>query len=232
MSYQKLTDFSKETVALYDKFKKQSGSEQIAEPISIQVIFDICRQKKLERVLEMGGGLGTLSYTLLKYSSAFVDIYEVNDFCKKKLKENLSDFAGRYQILESYRLLPPAMEYDLLIIDGGNGKDWDKGFSSSIWFYLHYLKSVKIIYLDGKRHIQRLWARKALRQKYLYKLQRYSAVNSQGALVHRGLKIICQPHNFFLWRWLNFIFWEVMEWDTFKKAIDYRFNKVKKILKI
>ena len=109
---------SEEAINIYRAFKQKEGSEQIAGPITIQVILNIC-QNNPKRILEMGGGIGTISYTLLKNSDAFVDIYEVDDFCLNKLKENLSGLEGRYQIIENYRILPPQREYDLIIVDGG-----------------------------------------------------------------------------------------------------------------
>jgi glycerol-3-phosphate dehydrogenase len=34
-------------------------------------------------VIIIGGGIGTLTYTTLKYSDAHIDVYEQNDFCKE-----------------------------------------------------------------------------------------------------------------------------------------------------
>ena len=223
---------SEEAINIYRAFKQKEGSEQIAGPITIQVILNIC-QNNPKRILEMGGGIGTISYTLLKNSDAFVDIYEVDDFCLNKLKENLSGLEGRYQIIENYRILPPQREYDLIIVDGGIGKDWDKGFASSIWFYIHYMESVKLIYIEGKRPLQRIWARKALKSKYIYKLNRYFDIDfGEDIKTGGGLEIICWPCKFWLIRWLSFLYWELREWTSIKFFILYRFNKIKKMIRL
>src|SRR3989339_1817628 len=113
------TVISRDSDEIYDKFKSQSGSQNIASPVTISVLSKMCAIERPKRILEMGGGIGTISYTLLKNSDAFIDIYEDNDFCRNKLKENLSQFSGRFQIIDTYRILPPVREYDLVIIDGG-----------------------------------------------------------------------------------------------------------------
>ena len=42
--------------------------------------YRILRVKKPKRVLELGGGIGTLTYCVLNYSEAIVEVYEENGF--------------------------------------------------------------------------------------------------------------------------------------------------------
>ncbi len=231
--------FNNETVEIYNHFKEQVGSESGAQFFSIQNIKDICHEIKPKRVLEMGGGIGTLSYTILSNSNAFLDIYEQNSFCRSRLEENLKQFQGRYQIINTYRMLPPSREYDLMIIDGGAGKGRDKGYFQSAWFFLSYIQSIKIVYVEGRRRLQRIWARKALRQRYIYKLTKYDKKynkaedvdeKSQEGLKIGGLKIECRPSKFRLLRLINYFFWEIREVTLFKYFILYRIKKIKLFL--
>src|SRR3989344_5184809 len=107
----KFKNFSPLTLEVYEYFRNQPGSDHIAKPTTIEVILDICEKEKPKRILEMGGGLGTISYIMLKYSDAFVDIYEDNDFCLSRLQEKISLFRGRFRIMKDYHELPPAKEY-------------------------------------------------------------------------------------------------------------------------
>ena len=98
----------------------------------------------------------------MKHSQAEVDIYEVNEFCINALKKNLTEFEGRYTIINSYCMLPPNREYDFMIIDGGRGKPQDEGFAEAPFFFLRYIQSIKTIYVEGVRTVQLFWAYKGL----------------------------------------------------------------------
>jgi len=230
----KIKNFSQEALGIYDKFKVQVGSDSIAKPVSIQVMFDFCRQNNPSRILEMGGGIGTLSYALLKHSQAAVDIYEPDDFCLQKLKENLATFEGRYRLIEDYRILPPQREYDLVVVDGGNpSKERPRGekygYFEAVWFFLLYLKSVKHVYVEGHRHLQRLLARKALRVNYLYKSISYDDIIIGGEQLNGGLMIVCRPSSSRLLKFLNFLFWEIVGWTTIKNFFYYKLKRIKKL---
>ena len=225
-------NFKPQTMDIYHKFEKQSGSDNIGGLMAIQNLIEICHKINPQRILEMGGGIGALSYTLLKYSQAKVDIYEQNNFCIARLKENLAEFKGRYNIIRDYRILPPHRNYDLMIVDGGAGKGQDKGFFQAVWHYLSYIQSIKIVYIEGFRRLQRIWTRKALRRKYVYKITNYDNIIYKGQNLHGGSKIECRPSESRILRLINFLFWEIAEGTTIRYFFSYRLKRIKKLFNL
>jgi len=201
---------SSESIAIYNYFKTLHGSDHIGKPVSIGALIDICRELHPKRVLEMGGGIGALSYTLLKHSSAFVDIYEDNEFCIGELKKNLKEFEGRFQIITTYQTLPPARDYDVAVIDGGTGAEKDGGYAVATQLFLAQLDSISAVYIEGYRGMQRDAARRMLHKKYVCFFRVYKEVYSEGRKWQGGLRITCKKTKWALLRWLSFLFWEAM----------------------
>ncbi len=230
----KLIDFDPEAIAVYERFRQFPRSEHIAKPATLHVLLELCRKQHPERVLELGGGLGTISYLVLKHSQAKLDVYEHDQYFAEKLAENLKEFSGRFQILKDYRMLPPLREYDLVVVDGGQARkgedDPSHGFNDAVWHYLCYLKSVRFVYIEGHRHIQRNWARKALAGKYGYSLERHADTQYQGEVLNGGVLIQCHPSASRLLRLLNYLFWEVVEWQTVRNFFAYRFRRIKLLM--
>ena len=206
----KLEKFSEKTLEIYGRFKEQLGSEHIATPITIEILLDICRNQKPVSILELGGGLGTISYLLLSNSNAQLDIYEDNDFCRRKLKENLATFAGRYQIIESYRTLPPNNSYDLVVVDGGSGKPGDGGYKNAVSCIMACLDSVKTIFVEGYRYHQCYLIRKAVAVNHLFKLSLYLPSQFKGQVIKGGSKIECKLSHKKLFKFINHIYWELI----------------------
>ena len=96
---------------------------------------------------------------------------------------------------------------------------------------MNYLKSVKLVYVEGNRHIQRTWARKALRRRYRYTLERFADIEYQEKILAGGLLIKCYPSNSKIMRFLSFLFWEIVEWKAIRNFLLYRIGKVKQALK-
>ena len=197
---------------IYTQFKKRSGSSNIAKPPAIDTILRICDRVHPTRVLELGGGIGTITYALLKYTNTHVDVYEQNNFCATELKKNLSGYEDRYTIIDSYLKLPPHRSYDLLIIDGGEAKDHAHGYSDTAWLFISYLDNVSTIYIEGNRHDQRTQARRALRQKGIFKLVRHKPVVYEGKWFLSGHEIRFRKSNIGVLRWLYYMWWELLLW--------------------
>lgn len=225
--------FSPEVMSVHNRFSRQAGSEHIAKPTSLEAIFQVCKSNRLERVLELGGGLGTISTLLLQHSEAEVDIYEHNEYFRNKLQENLAKFSGRYQLFSDYRMLPPKRDYDLVVVDGGHTRadspSEASGFNASIWFYLNYLQSVRFVYIEGKRHIQSLWAKKALAKRFVYSVRAYADSVHKGQSISGGELVICRPSSSFFRRTVNFFFWEVVGRTAVRNFLIYRWQRIKKI---
>lgn len=182
---------------VFDKFSKMPRSENIATSAAIKALLGILKKEKPKMVLELGGGIGTLSYLLLKHSGAYVDIYEDLSFCIEALRENLREFNSQYSIVTSYDDPTPHNHYDLIIVDGG-----------TMEFYVRMIKDLtfKTIFIEGTREKTRRVLRRELSKKYIFRLKRYPG----------GFGIICYPSENILFRFLSFHFWETFEGTRLK----------------
>lgn len=169
---------------IFDKFSKMPDFEHIGGRVSVAVISDLCRKEKIETVLEMGAGLGTLTYTVLSSCDAKVDTYEHNPRFIEKFKVNLASFMDRITILTDYKLMPPRKSYDLIIVDGGDGHLHDGGFVRAICLYLLYIDSVRFIWVDGHRKAQNTFIKEAVRQRYVYNVVSFQG-NPKGGTLYR-----------------------------------------------
>jgi protein-L-isoaspartate O-methyltransferase len=152
--------------AVYESFSIKKHAEHIATPISLQALFLVLQKVKPRRVLEIGGGIGTLSALVLKNSEASIDIFENIPLCIEALQENLQEFKGRFQLLTSYENSPlPSVAYDLVIVDGGT--------NSLITQVFRELRSVTAVYVDGHRDAQRALIRRELMKAYVYHTVRF-----------------------------------------------------------
>ncbi len=204
-----------EATKVYDLFKKKEGSEHIATPLSISMVQKLAR--KSERILEIGGGIGTLTYAMLSCSDAKLDVYEDNNFCIQKLQENLREFSERYTLLTSYEMQPPRTEYDLVIIDGANGKKHDGGRKDVVFDFFSSICS-KIIYFEGVRRPQRRYVREALRGICAIRIKRMSF---EG--IHKGGTVYYCFNAFPLVR--EILYW----WNTIREnpKIENYFGRIK-----
>lgn len=204
---------NKEAVDIYSVFKNKEGSEHIATPISIEVLLKLHPRT----VLEMGGGIGTLTHTLASHG-ADVDVYEDNAYCQEELGKNVLN-AANYTLLKDYNIPPPKKEYDLLIVDGATGKKNDGGSIDAVDKILHGLDTVRNVYIEGGRSAQRTRVRKILKNNYVYTLKNFTG-DMKG-----GLMIYCKKIKNPIVRWANYIFWEIVEWTAIKNFLVYRFRK-------
>lgn len=221
---------SQDAIDIYTTFKEKRGSEFISKPVSIDFFVKFCKKENPQKILELGAGIGTISYTLLKYSDSFIDMYEENDFCKDKLKENLSEFKGRYHIIPSYKMLPPKEHYDLIVVDGGGSKKGDTGYTKAIYLFIRHIRSLKVIYFEGSRKLQQIWARKALKERFIYTLTKHKPIEIGGEHLIGGTEYRCKPVRSFLIRYINYLFVEVREWYPIKYFLKYNLKKIKSLL--
>lgn len=155
---------------IYEMFKKQSGSNAIAGIATLEVVVSAAQNDNPRTVLELGGGIGTISYAILKNCDAAIDIYEHDELCRGALAENLKGMEARYSVITDYTKLPPRRSYDLIVVDGGSGNDagYDGGFDQAVGAYIQSLKNLKTIIVEGQRRSQKYWILKALRTSYVY----------------------------------------------------------------
>lgn len=205
-----MTTILPEAASVYRHFKSLPGSDHIAKPVNLSAIIEICKKEKPTRVLELGGGIGAISYAVLAHSDAFIDIYENNDFCIGALQKNLKEFEGRFSIIPDYKTLPPARRYDFFVVDGGTSGTKDDEYKMMVHNFIRHLESLKFVYIEGRRGLQRDLVRDALRDQYIYRLIKYADAIFDGKSMSGGLKIVCYPVSSAIIRQINFLFWNTI----------------------
>jgi hypothetical protein len=105
---------------IHAKYKAMEGSEQVALLYSIQCLANFLSNYKLTKILELGGGIGTLTEVLLKLTNAEVLVVENNQYCRTKLNQNLLGHRA-FELIEEYKFLSNDTKAEMLIIDVNNG---------------------------------------------------------------------------------------------------------------
>lgn len=105
----------------YLKFCRLDGSEYIASEFALERILRVIRKFRINSVLEIGLGIGSIADTVLKYSARNRDIKyvgtESNEFCKKVLKEYVAEYES-VEHFENLTQVDRTYKFDLIIIDG------------------------------------------------------------------------------------------------------------------
>lgn len=114
--------YTTDPASIYHTFKAFPGSDYIASEYAIGQLIAWVRKIRPQRVLEVGAGIGTLTFTLcsLKQEQPFEFIsIEWNEFCCEALQNNLAAQQGDYQHILSPDALDGVKQFDLVVIDGG-----------------------------------------------------------------------------------------------------------------
>ncbi len=191
---------------IYSHFKKMPDAEHIATLINIEKIIDICKSEKPNTVVEMGGGIGAISYAILSNSNAFLYIYEENEYCTKRLHENLNSFKDRYEIIPNYHTLPKNRDAEFLIIDGGN-----KEVYCPEWYLTSYLTNLKTIYIEGFRRRQYQKATEGLFFHYVFRTTKTKEKEVNGEMQKGGTIIRCKKEESKIKRILSYIHVRLLE---------------------
>lgn len=191
---------SKEAFEIYTRFSFLSGSDEIASSVSISTVIDLCKKVKPQAILELGAGIGTLTYTMKHYSDATIDSYEDNPFCLVEIRKNVPDA----NVISDYRILPPKNSYDLVVVDGGAG-DNSGGYLKGTQVLFTYLDNVRAVYIDGQRLGQRSQIMWALAKNHIFRLIRVPNQIIDGKKHKGGTIILCKPNQSML-RWINYFY--------------------------
>ena len=105
---------------LHAKYSAMEGSAQIALIYSLEQLDALLKLYRPTHILELGGGIGTISELLLLKSDAKIEVVENNDFCIEKMVKNLSHLR-EYELIVDYKFLSSGSQADMLIIDVNNG---------------------------------------------------------------------------------------------------------------
>ncbi len=133
----------------------------IASENAINGLIETIRHYEPRRILEIGSGIGTLTYTVLttihslniQRSDDFIFFaVENHPFCVNQLEENLADFQDEYYIASSMDEIGSTnVKYDLIIVDGGG----DLGNDMGVMVFKDMLASRGVIFIEGSRLFQR-----------------------------------------------------------------------------
>ena len=216
-----VTKISIDALDLYNKFKAMTDSEHIASPIGIHALFAVLDENRPKNVLEIGGGIGTLSFQVLENTDADLVVFENHKGCIKSLKKNLSEFEDRYTLIDDYESFElPNKEYDLLIVDGGN-RDLLKNVIART-------RNVKGVFVEGGRAEQRKVIRQSLRNKYTFTPRRYFDPEKK----FKGAHYMATKENSSAFiRHFLYWYWEFRIFKEIKRFLEYRFSLVMRKIK-
>lgn len=115
-------------IAVFDRFVTRPGSGYIASGFALGRIIALVEQRRPERILEVGSGIGTITAAV---RSAQVDVglhvaVEDVEFCLEQFAANLGPEADEVVVVPRARDLVAAVgpvAFDLVIVDGGDTPD-------------------------------------------------------------------------------------------------------------
>ena len=106
----------------YRKFTKAEGNQHISSEYAIGKIRELIKTFRVESILEIGLGIGSISGCVLTSINNNPGIVyhgtEADNFCLSALPKNLGRDFHKLQIFKNISFLPDNQKYDLIIIDG------------------------------------------------------------------------------------------------------------------
>jgi hypothetical protein len=133
----------------YKKFANINGNDHIASEYAIITILKIFKDFKVQSVLEVGLGIGSISDSILNYARINNQkiIYsgtEANDFCLNALKINVDNY-DLINLFDNISDLDSNQKFDFIIVDGSD---------KSLKEIFKFCNSKTIIYVEGYRGSQ------------------------------------------------------------------------------
>lgn len=109
----------------YRIFSHLEGNQHIASEFAIYHILKSVKRHKLKKILEVGLGIGSISYAVLQYfenknSAIEYSGTEENEFCKNALISNLDCHYKKIILYNDLKQINNVEKFDFIIIDGGN----------------------------------------------------------------------------------------------------------------
>lgn len=154
------TDISQE---VHLKYSMKSGSEQCASLFSIQSLESLSIKNDFKKILELGGGLGTLTELLLRISTSELTTIENNDFCINQSKINLVEQRAHILLSDYEKIVD--FDFDLLVIDVNNG-------IFNITELIKQSTNMQAIFIEGHHLAHRVnISREIFRKKRIQKLK-------------------------------------------------------------
>ena len=110
-------------IETYKYFSNLEGNQHIASEFALKKIIDIVKNYNVKNVLELGLGIGSISYGILEFSMEYDKHIkyigtESNGFCLEVLPKYLKNKYDKIQIFGELNEVPDDEKFDLIIIDG------------------------------------------------------------------------------------------------------------------
>ena len=110
-------------VETYKYFSDLEGNQHIASEFALKKIIDVIENYKIKNVLELGLGIGSISFCVLQFAKRNRQNInytgtEADDFCLKVLPKYLKVHFDKIQIFNSLNNVNSSKKFDLIIIDG------------------------------------------------------------------------------------------------------------------
>lgn len=110
-------------IATYKYFSNLDGNQHIASEFALKKIIDVIENYKIKNVLELGLGIGSISFCVLEFAKVnnkkinYIGT-ESNEFCLEVLPKYLKYHFDKIQIFNNLDSVISAKKFDLIIIDG------------------------------------------------------------------------------------------------------------------
>lgn len=107
----------------YKRYCLADGSQYIVSEFALWYILKLIEKYNIEKILEVGVGIGTISGSILKYAKLQdlrieISGTEENTFCLAQIPYNLKSEYTDLKIYRDLKNLPDGVQYELIIIDG------------------------------------------------------------------------------------------------------------------
>jgi hypothetical protein len=114
-------------IETYRYFSGLEGNQHIASEFALKKVIEIIKNHEIKNVLELGLGIGSISYSVLEFSKRKVIPInyigtESNAFCLGVLPKYLKEHFKKIQIFESLKEVSRLEKFDLVIVDGKDEK--------------------------------------------------------------------------------------------------------------
>lgn len=145
----------------YLEFSAYYGSQHIATEHALLRILELIKKNKVENILELGLGIGTIYSTVKEFKPKVIyNGTEDNDFCLNSLKENLKEEYQSLHLYPNLKSIKASKKFDLVIIDG---KD------STLNKLPEIVKKNSIVIIEGDRSEQEKTLKKLFpKSKYVH----------------------------------------------------------------
>lgn len=194
--------------ASYSFFANRYGHARIATPLSVAAVKKLTHKSRY--VLEIGAGVGTLTYAaLVGNPNLHVEAYEDNEYCVAEFKKNLEKFKGQFMLHTDLHTVPKRRAYDLVIVDGGanHGDCGYPGMTKDIFEKIE----ASVIYFEGVRWLQRKIVRSILRKQSTWVRIKRIPFQFCGDVFYKGATLMSCKKTSKLWSWQKYVRNELFE---------------------